>query len=197
MHTGRLLSVSPSMPAPRGMYLRGGVPAWGYLLGGVPARGVYLPGGCTCLGGVPAQGGVPAWGCTCPGTPTVNRILDTRHWKYYLSPCPKLRLGAAIKFKKIIITSFTMLPREALLTVASVRTNIIEAVSKVEARVTVALFNNCGWTEFPVNSLKRVNSGIFHWIMTKSKSGMVTRDIVSIWQQIPHCHIQIVSLWEH
>ena len=41
---------------------------------------------CTCLGGVPAPGGVPAWGCTSPGTPPVDRILDTRYWKYYLAP---------------------------------------------------------------------------------------------------------------
>ena len=66
-----------------GVYLLGGVPAWGvylprgctclggapaqgvYLPGGVPAWGVYLPGG-TCLG-VYLPGGVPAWECTCPG----------------------------------------------------------------------------------------------------------------------------------
>ena len=36
--------------------------------------------------GVPARGGVPAQGGTCPGTPPMDRIPDTRYWKYYLAP---------------------------------------------------------------------------------------------------------------
>ena len=42
VRTARLLPISPSMHCSRGVYLPGGVPAWG----------VYLPGG----GGVPARG---------------------------------------------------------------------------------------------------------------------------------------------
>ena len=74
-----------------GLSARGGV----YLPG---PRGVYLPGpggcllwgGCTCLvpGGVSAPGGYPPGpGGGVPGQvlpPPVNRILDTRLWKYYL-----------------------------------------------------------------------------------------------------------------
>ena len=82
---------------------RGGVPAQG----GVPAWGEYLPRGVPGQGEVPAQGGVCPWGSTCPGgvpawgeylpggclprgvpaqvLPPVNRILDTRLWKYYLA----------------------------------------------------------------------------------------------------------------
>ena len=76
----------PYLPActAMGVYLPGGVPAWGvYLPRGLylPREvGVYLPGGVPAQEGVPAQGGVtaqrectcpggvPAWGCTCPGT---------------------------------------------------------------------------------------------------------------------------------
>ena len=39
-----------------------------------------LPGGCL------SRGGVSAWvGCLPGGVPIVNRILDTRLWKHYLS----------------------------------------------------------------------------------------------------------------
>ena len=85
-------------------------------LGGVfTSGGMYLPrGACTCPGGrgmgytcpggCTCPGGVPAWGCTCPEggctypggvpasdgylstPPTVDRILDTCYWKYYLAP---------------------------------------------------------------------------------------------------------------
>ena len=77
----------PPCTAPKGMYL--GV----YLLGGT-CWGIHARG--TCLGGY-LPGGVPTWGCTCqgvylprgstcPGTPLpVDRILDTRYWKYYLA----------------------------------------------------------------------------------------------------------------
>ena len=77
--------------SPRGLHLVLGV----YLVpGDVSARGVYQGGvcpggmsarGCVCPGGrAPAGGwGVPARGVylprhTCPGTPPVDRILDTR-----------------------------------------------------------------------------------------------------------------------
>ena len=68
-----------------------------YLLGGVPAWGVYLPGGtcpgrgCTCHGGVPAQV-LPLW----TEWQTGAKIL----------PCPKLRLRAVIKQNQIIKLSF-------------------------------------------------------------------------------------------
>ena len=73
----------------QGVYLLRDVPAQRvYLPGSVPSWGVYLPRGCTC-----------PWWCTCPGrrctcrgvclprySPPVNRILDTRYWKYYPAP---------------------------------------------------------------------------------------------------------------
>ena len=107
MRTARLLLVSPSMHCSQGvctcpgMYLLGGVPAWGctcrgmylpggtslgvYLPGGVPARGVYLPGG------VYPPGGVPAWGHTCPGTPP----HEQNSWRTLLKilPCPNFVAG--------------------------------------------------------------------------------------------------------
>ena len=56
VRTARLLPISPSMHCSRGVYLAGGVPAWG----------VYLPGGTcpggTCPGGYLPGGGVPARG---------------------------------------------------------------------------------------------------------------------------------------
>ena len=54
----------------------------GYLPGpGVPGLGVW---NCLVWGG---WGYLPGpRGCTCPGTPPVDRILDTRFWKYYLAP---------------------------------------------------------------------------------------------------------------
>ena len=68
MHTARLLTVSPSMHCARG---------GGCLLWGVCSWGCLLPGG----GG---GGGISA--CTDADTPPpVNRILDTRYWKYYLA----------------------------------------------------------------------------------------------------------------
>ena len=62
----------------------------GCLLQGVPGpRGCLVPGGCVLPGvcsreGTWSQGdGIPA----CTGAdPPVNRILDTRYWKYYLAP---------------------------------------------------------------------------------------------------------------
>ena len=65
-----------------------------------PARWPYLPacsapgggllwGGCL-LRGCLVLGGIPA--CSEADPPSVNRILDTRLWKYYLAP--KLRLWA-------------------------------------------------------------------------------------------------------
>ena len=59
MRTAHLLPVSPIMHCSGGS-------------GGVPARGV-----CTCPGG---GGYLPRY------SPTVNRILDTRNWKYCLAP---------------------------------------------------------------------------------------------------------------
>ena len=63
--------------------------------GGVSAQGGCLPGGCVCLGGVcPGgclAGGVCLGGCIPACTevdtplPPVDRILDTRLWKYYLA----------------------------------------------------------------------------------------------------------------
>ena len=83
MRTARLLPVSPSM------HCGGGCLFWGCLLWGVSApRGVsapvgcLLPGVCLWLGG----GGVyPSmqWGRHLL---PVDRILDTRFWKYYLAP---------------------------------------------------------------------------------------------------------------
>ena len=78
---------------PRGMSLPGGV----YLPGGcVPARGVYLPEGYLPRGGgvhLPRGGVCTCWGVYLPRrmhlprySPPVNRILDTRYWKYYLAP---------------------------------------------------------------------------------------------------------------
>ena len=81
------------MYLPRGVYLPGGVSAWGCTcqrgilawgvpacgctcpggvlgvvpVGGVPARGCTCPRECTCPGGVPAQGGVPTWVGYLPG----------------------------------------------------------------------------------------------------------------------------------
>ena len=84
------------VPGPGGYLVRGVPGLGGYLVPwgstwsrGVPGpRGVYLPGGTwSCrevylvLGGVPGPGGF-----TCPGTPPLNRILDTCLWKYYLAP---------------------------------------------------------------------------------------------------------------
>ena len=81
MRTGRSLTVCCSL-FPGGCLLQGG---------GVPGRG----GGGVCSGGVsaPEGGGVPGPGVgvsqhalmqTPP--PPVDRILDTRLWKYYLGP---------------------------------------------------------------------------------------------------------------
>ena len=67
-----------------------------------PACWMYLPA-CTVQGGVPGPRGVSAWGDAWSvgvwdllggmvsqhalrQTPPVNRILDTRYWKYYLAP---------------------------------------------------------------------------------------------------------------
>ena len=62
---------------PRGVFLPGGVPAYE---GGLPAQqGVYLPGEGVYLSGRC----LPAWGQVHP---TIDRILDTRFWKYYLTP---------------------------------------------------------------------------------------------------------------
>ena len=85
----------------RGCMLLGGVCFWG----GVCSQGGVCSGGCLLLGrGVSALGGVwsgNGWGCLLPvggvsqhalrQTPSppplpVDRILDTRFWKYYLGP---------------------------------------------------------------------------------------------------------------
>ena len=67
MRTARFLAVSPSMHCEGGCLLLG--------VGVSAPRGGSAPGG----GG----SGIPA--CT-EQTPPVNRILDTRFWKYYLAP---------------------------------------------------------------------------------------------------------------
>ena len=86
-----------------GCTCQGGVPAWGCTCQGVcQPCGCTCQGGCTCreeylpgglyLPGVYLLGGLylPG-GCTSPGGvlpryfPPVNRILDTRFWKYYLA----------------------------------------------------------------------------------------------------------------
>ena len=103
MRTGRSLTVCCSL-LPGGVCSRGGVPG---PLGGVPGLGEGLfPGGvCLVWGGVPGLGGVCSRGGVCvpglggvPGpegcipacteadTLPVDRILDTRLWKYYLGP---------------------------------------------------------------------------------------------------------------
>ena len=84
MRTTHLLPISPSMHCSQGVYL-----VWGDLVLG----GCSWSAGDLVQGGVPGPRGVPGpgwcswshWG-TCPGTPPVNRILDTRFWKYYLAP---------------------------------------------------------------------------------------------------------------
>ena len=69
----------------QGVYLVwGGVPGPRVYLvpGGVPGpRGVLGPGGVpgSGLGGVPAQ-------VLLPSPPFIDRMLDTRFWKYYLAP---------------------------------------------------------------------------------------------------------------
>ena len=49
-----------------------------------------LPGGqgVSARGGVWSEGSAPGRGCipACPPPPPVDRILDTRLWKYYLGP---------------------------------------------------------------------------------------------------------------
>ena len=68
MHTARLLPVSPSMHC-----------------GGGSAPGVSAPGG-VILGGS-APGGMCISACNGADTPpSVDRILDTHFWKYYLAP---------------------------------------------------------------------------------------------------------------
>ena len=77
MHTARLLTVSPSIHCSQG---------------GVCSRGGLLPGGCLLGGGGLLGGGVsaPREGVSQHALrqtlPPVNRILDTRYWKYYLAP---------------------------------------------------------------------------------------------------------------
>ena len=97
MHSSRIRTVRCSSHLGR----RGGLPRGSVCLGGV-----CLPGGGVCLGRGVFQGG-SAWGClsggVCPGsvclsegaeggsacqmgvTPPLDRILDTRLWKHYLS----------------------------------------------------------------------------------------------------------------
>ena len=79
--------------APRGELVLGGICSGGCTWSGVagPLGGLLLGAGVPCPGGsAPGPGGVCtwSWGGTCPGTPppTVNRILHTRLWKYYLAP---------------------------------------------------------------------------------------------------------------
>ena len=86
MCTACALTVSPSM-------LGGGVTAPG---GGCLLWGVSAPGGYLLLGGSAHRGSVCSWGVSAPRGvypsmhwgrhPPVNRILDTRLWKYYLAP---------------------------------------------------------------------------------------------------------------
>ena len=72
-----------------GVCSRGGVCSGGCLLWGDVCSGGSALGG-VCLGGS-ARGGL-LWGggcipaCTEADTPPVDRILDTRLWKYYLGP---------------------------------------------------------------------------------------------------------------
>ena len=75
----------------RGVCSRGDVCtwSWGGLLQGCLFRGCVCSRVCTW-----SQGGVCSqWGVSAPGgvylprhSPPVNRILDTRLWKYYLAP---------------------------------------------------------------------------------------------------------------
>ena len=92
MRTARLLPVSPSMHCGGGCLLWGCL-LWGCLLpGGMSApRGCLLPGGCLLLWGVCSRGSASGWG-VYPSMQwgrhllPVDRILDTRFWKYYLAP---------------------------------------------------------------------------------------------------------------
>ena len=109
MHTARLLTVPPSM------HCAGGTCPGGCLPGGA-CLGVCLPGGCLPRWGVPCDlshhvfdvtcmlpphqlrptnsaaayillvGHVTCKACWATTPPLVNRILDTRFWKYYLAP---------------------------------------------------------------------------------------------------------------
>ena len=95
MRTARLLTVSPSMhcsrgevSAPGGVVCSGGVYSGGCLL-----LGDLLLGGVCSREGVCWQGGVCSRGCLLLGgrelvadTSPVDRIIDTRLWKYYLAP---------------------------------------------------------------------------------------------------------------
>ena len=108
MRTGRSLTVccsllpgeggsawSGGVSAPRGCLLRGVCSPGGWWclpgLGGVclPGRGGLVPGGgsaCLVRGGVWCPGGVSQHALRQTASPPVDRILDTRLWKYYFGP---------------------------------------------------------------------------------------------------------------
>ena len=70
IHTTHLLTVSSSMHC---------------------AGGCLVPGGCLLLGVSAPRGSAWSWGVVVSQhalrqIPPVNRILDTRYWKYYLAP---------------------------------------------------------------------------------------------------------------
>ena len=122
---GRKMGVSTHSPGHTHPQGRGWVPVWlgsmvvvvepifkqvcipvGCVL---PACCPYLPA-CTALGGVCSRGGLPlVLGGVCPGRegisqhamgqtpPPVDTILDTRFWKYYLTPTS---LRAVIKTQR-------------------------------------------------------------------------------------------------
>ena len=97
---GRGVSAPGGVPGPRGVPGPGGCLFWGVsapggclVLGGVPGPGGVCSGGCAWSGGCLVQGVCLVWGggciqaCTEADTlPPVDRILDTRLWKYYLGP---------------------------------------------------------------------------------------------------------------
>ena len=98
MRTTRLLPVSPNMHCYRGHTCPRGCTCLGmYLPEGVPAGGAYLPEG------VPAQ-----------VLPPVNRILDTRYWKYYLAI---KKSASAMRFTGEDCTSCSFMTLQAIVKV--------------------------------------------------------------------------------
>ena len=72
-----------------GCLLRGVCLVWGGVVSAPGGESAWSRGGCVCSGGVCLVRGVCIPACTEADTlppPRVDRILDTRLWKYYLGP---------------------------------------------------------------------------------------------------------------